>query len=202
MFLNCGTAEDSWVSLGLQGDQTSQSWRKSVLNIHWKDWCWSWSSSTLATWCEQPTHWKRPWSWERLRAGGEGDDRRLMVEWHHWFNRRELGWTPGDSEGQGGLACCSPWGHKESDTTERLDISNSTCSLHIRYWKSSVRSHKDAEMNKVCRGSILKNRVIGGLKMWNMDLLLLSLLHVFKHLDNVRICKRCIFFHHTMGFTS
>ena len=40
-----------------------------------KDWCWSWNSNTLATWCKEPTHWKRPWYWERLRAGGEGDDR-------------------------------------------------------------------------------------------------------------------------------
>jgi len=50
-------------------------WRISVLNIHWKDWCWSWNSSTLATWCKELTHLKRPWCWERLRAGGEGDDR-------------------------------------------------------------------------------------------------------------------------------
>ena len=50
-------------------------WRKLVLNIHWKDWCWSWNSSTLATWCKELTHLKRPWCWERLRAGGEGDDR-------------------------------------------------------------------------------------------------------------------------------
>ena len=42
---------------------------KSVLNIHWKDWCWSWNSNTLATWCEEPAHWKRPWCWERLKAG-------------------------------------------------------------------------------------------------------------------------------------
>ena len=34
----------------------------SVLNIHWKGWCWKWSSNTLATWCEELTHWKRPWS--------------------------------------------------------------------------------------------------------------------------------------------
>ena len=46
-----------------------------VLGVHWKDWCWSWNSSTLATWCEELTHFKRPWCWERLRAGGEGDDR-------------------------------------------------------------------------------------------------------------------------------
>ena len=43
--------------------------------VHWKDWCWSWNSSTLATWYEELTHLKRPWCWERLRAGGEGGDR-------------------------------------------------------------------------------------------------------------------------------
>ena len=43
--------------------------------VHWKDWCWSWNSNTLATWCEELTHWKRPWCWERLKAGGEGDNR-------------------------------------------------------------------------------------------------------------------------------
>ena len=37
--------------------------------IHWKDWCWSWSYNTLAIWCEGLTHWKRPWCWERLKVG-------------------------------------------------------------------------------------------------------------------------------------
>ena len=41
-------------------------------DIHWKDWCWN--SKALATWCKELTHWKRPWWWERLKAGGEGDD--------------------------------------------------------------------------------------------------------------------------------
>ena len=41
----------------------------------WHLWCWSWSSSTLAPSCEELTHWKRPWCWEGLGAGGEGDDR-------------------------------------------------------------------------------------------------------------------------------
>ena len=49
--------------------------RKSVLHIHWKGWHWSWSSNTLATWYKELTHWKRPWCWDRLKAGGEGDDR-------------------------------------------------------------------------------------------------------------------------------
>ena len=50
MLLNCGVAEDSWEPLGLREDQTCQSSRKSVLNIHWMDWCWSWNSNTLAIW--------------------------------------------------------------------------------------------------------------------------------------------------------
>ena len=61
--------------------EISQSQRKSVLNIHWKDGCWSWNSNTLATWCEEVTHWKRSWCWERLKAGGEGDDR----GWDGWM---------------------------------------------------------------------------------------------------------------------
>ena len=61
ILLNCGVEEDSWESLGLQGDPTSQSWRKSILNVHWKDWWWNWSANTLVTWCKETTHWKRPW---------------------------------------------------------------------------------------------------------------------------------------------
>ena len=71
MLLNCGVEEDSWESLGLQGDPTSPSERRSVLGVHWKDWCWSWNSNTLATSCEELTHLKTPWCWERLRAEGE-----------------------------------------------------------------------------------------------------------------------------------
>ena len=80
MLLNCGVGEDSWESLRLQGDPTSPSERRSVLNIHWKDWCWSWNSNTLATWCKELTHMKRPWCWGRLKAGGKRDDRR----WEGW----------------------------------------------------------------------------------------------------------------------
>ena len=42
---------------------------------------WSWNFNTLATWCEEPVHWKRPWCWERLKAGGEGVDR----GWDGWM---------------------------------------------------------------------------------------------------------------------
>ena len=50
--------------------RSSQSIVKEISpNIHWMDSCWSWNSNTLATWCEELTHWKRPWCWERLKAG-------------------------------------------------------------------------------------------------------------------------------------
>ena len=55
MPLNCGVEEDPCESPGLQRDQTSQSWRKPTLNIHWKDWCWSWRSKSLAIWCKELT---------------------------------------------------------------------------------------------------------------------------------------------------
>ena len=51
------------------------------LEYSWKDWCWSWKSNTLATCCEEPTHWRRPWCWERLKVGGEGGKRR----WDGWM---------------------------------------------------------------------------------------------------------------------
>ena len=59
---------------------TSRRSNQSILKeispgVHWKDWCWSWNCNTLATWCKELTHLKRPWCWERLRAGGEGDNR-------------------------------------------------------------------------------------------------------------------------------
>ena len=62
--------------------RSNQSILKEISpGVHWKDWCWSWSSNTLATWYEELTHWKRPWCWERLKAGGEGDDR----GWDVWM---------------------------------------------------------------------------------------------------------------------
>ena len=55
----------------------NQAW----IFIHWKDWCWSWSSNTLATCCKEQTHYKRPWCWEKLKARGKQSDRR----WDGWM---------------------------------------------------------------------------------------------------------------------
>ena len=82
-----------------------------------EDWCWSWSSNSLATWCEELTLRKdldagKDWGQEEK---GVAEDE--MVGWHHQLNGHEFEQIPGDSEGQGSLERCSPWGCKESDTT-------------------------------------------------------------------------------------
>ena len=69
--------------------RSNQSILKEISpGVHWKDWCWSWNSNTLATLCEELTHLKRPCCWERLKVGGEGDDR----GWDGWMASRTQ-WT-------------------------------------------------------------------------------------------------------------
>ena len=121
MLLNCGVGEDSWESLRLQGDPTSPFWRTSALGFLWKEWYLSWNSSTLATSCEELTHWKRLWCWEGLGAGGEGDDggwdgwMASLTRWMWvWVNSGSLWWT-----GRPGMLRFMD--HKQSDTTEWLN---------------------------------------------------------------------------------
>ena len=73
-----------WMARG-----SNQSILKEISpDIHWKDWRWSWNYNTLDTWCEELTHFKRPWCWERLKVGGEGDDR----GWDGWM-ASPIWWT-------------------------------------------------------------------------------------------------------------
>ena len=75
----------------------NQSW----IFIHWKDWCWSWNPNNLATWCKELTPWKRPWCWERLKEGGEGDERgwdglMASLTWWTWvWSSSESWWWSG-----------------------------------------------------------------------------------------------------------
>ena len=108
------------------------------LGVHWKDWCWSWNSNTLATWWEEMTHLKRPWCWERLRAGGEGGNR----GWDGWM-ASPTGWTwvwvdSGSWWWTGSLVCCDSWGCKESDTTEWLNWTGSWKALPSDTWDACL----------------------------------------------------------------
>ena len=93
--------------------RSNQSVLKEISpNIHQKDWCWSWISNTLATWCEELTHWKRPWDGKDWRQEEKGTTEDEMVGWHHRLNGHEF-------EQALGVWCASvPWRCKELDTTE------------------------------------------------------------------------------------
>ena len=98
-----------------KGNQSGCSWEGLMLK---------WNSNTLATWCEKLTHLKRPCAgkdWGEEEKGMTEDE---MLQWHHWLDRHGFVWTPGVGDGQGGLACCSSWGHKKSDMTEQLMWTN------------------------------------------------------------------------------
>ena len=117
MLSNCGTGEDPESPLEY----------KKIKPVHPKgnhSWIFTGRADAEA---EAPILWppdvkswltgKTLWCPERLKAGGKGTTEDEMVGWHHWLNGHEFAQTPGDSEGQGSLVCCSPWSYKEPDTT-------------------------------------------------------------------------------------
>ena len=109
MFLNCGVAEDSWESLGLQGDPTS--------NPKGNQWIFTGRTDAEAeTPILCPPHakswliWKDPDVCEDWRQEEKGMTEDEMVGWHHRHNGHGFGWTPGVGDEQGGLECCGSWG--------------------------------------------------------------------------------------------
>ena len=82
-----------------------------------------------------------------------------MVGWHHQLNRHEFEQTPGDGDGQGGLASCSPWGHKESDRTERLNNTITICVLTLQMLKNqlNIRSKKQKDLTNNDTLTIFQN---------------------------------------------
>ena len=113
MLLNCGAKEDFWESLKSPLDSKEIKPVNPKRNQPWIFIGRMMKLNTLAIRCEKPTHRKRPWCWERLKAEGEEDYR----GWDGWMasptNWYEFEQTLGDDEGQGSLTCCSPWSCKE-----------------------------------------------------------------------------------------
>ena len=144
MLLNCGVGEDSWESLGLQGIQPvnpkgNQSWiftgrtdAKTEAPVLWPPNVKSW------------VIWKDPDAGKHWRQEEIGMTEDEMVGWHNLLNGHEFKQALGDHEGQGSLAWCSPWGHRESDMTEQLNNNNNQTQMlevikmgklcHCRWW--------------------------------------------------------------------
>ena len=122
MLLNCGVGEDSWESLGLQGDPNSPPKGN-------QSWVFTGRANVEA---EPLILWK-----------GMTEDE--IVGSNHWFNGHEFGWTLGAGNGQGGLVCCNAWCCKELDMIERLSWTEENLkiwdkgfefsSLHVKNWE-------------------------------------------------------------------
>ena len=112
MLLNCGVGEDSWDSLGLQGDPPSPFWRRSTLDFFGRS---DAKAETPILWPPHVKSWlmgKDPDAdrdWGQEEKGMTEDE---MAGWHHRLHGHEFEWTRGVGDGQGSLACCSPQGTK------------------------------------------------------------------------------------------
>ena len=122
MLSNCGAGEDSWEFLDSKG--SNQSILKEInpenslegLMLKLK---------LQYLWPGKEPDAGKDWRQEEETTKDE------MVGWHHWLDGHEFEQAPGDSEGQGSLVCCSPWGRKESDMTEWLNNNNDP---HAELW--------------------------------------------------------------------
>ena len=120
MLLNCGVGEDSWESLELKINSVHPKGNQSWIFIGRTDA----EAETPILWPPDEKNWlivKDPDSGKDWRWEEKGMTEDEMVGWHHQFDGHEFEQAPGVGDGQGSLACCSPWGHNESDMTEWLN---------------------------------------------------------------------------------
>ena len=134
MLSNCGAGEDFWDSVDCKIIPVNRKGNQPWIRI----------GRTVAE-AEIPILWPpdvRNWliwkdpdtgkDWSQEKKGMTEDE---MVRWHHWLDGHEFEQAPGVGNGQGSLACCSPWGHKESDMTERMNWTEK-----VTYFLSSSQS--------------------------------------------------------------
>ena len=150
MLLSCGVGEDSWEFLGLQGDETSQSSRKSILNIHWKDWCWSWNSNTLAIWSDANNWLLGKDFYEGRRRRGQWRIRWLIASptWWTWVwaSSQSWWWT----ENHGGLQSVRSQRVGHDWATELLECLKTMLLLFfILYVKWKSKSGSGGRVNSV-----------------------------------------------------
>ena len=136
MLLNCGIGRRLLRVPWTAWRSNQSTLKRSVLGVHWKDWCSSWNSNTLATWFEELTHLQRPWCWERLRAGGEGDNTgwdgwmASLTQWTCvWVNFESWWWT-----GRPGVLRFMRLQRVGHDWATELNWTDSKMSLIMTWW--------------------------------------------------------------------
>ena len=150
IFNELNYADSTWNGLELINIAIYYNLSKSALGFLWKEWCWSWNSSALATSCEELTHWKRLWCWEGLGAGGEGDDRGWdgwMVSLTRWtwvsVNSESWWWTgrPGVLRFMGSQRVGHDWA-TELNWTElkQKDYTSINIAIHYNLRKKPIPS--------------------------------------------------------------
>ena len=128
------TVPSSWAKgvsqfLASGGQSIEISASASVFTMNIQDWFpLGWTG-----WISLQTTGKDPDAGKDWRQEEKGTSEDEMVRWHHWLNGREFEQALGVGDGQGSLACCSPWGCKESDTTEQLNWPKGVC--HVWMWE-------------------------------------------------------------------
>ena len=117
-------------------------------------WSWSWNVSTLATWCKELTHLKRPWCWKRLKAGGEGDDRgwdgwmASLTQWTWvWVNSESWWWTgkPGMLQSMGSQRVWHNW---VTELTEQIASGEERGQKRTR-WLDGITDSMDMNLSKL-----------------------------------------------------
>ena len=143
------------------------------MNIHWKDWCWSWSSNTLTTRCKEPTHWKRPWCWARLKAG-EGDRRRdgwmaSPTQWTWvWASSRSWWWTgkPGMLQSMGWQKVRHKWANELNTDTQNLRSKIQNELYFSLFLRNKWRDSKPVNVTSYVLGFVSKTLLNQGPTTW------------------------------------
>ena len=150
VLLNCGVGESS-LKVPWTARRSNLFILKEISPEYTLNWCWSWNSSTLALWCEELSHWKRPWCWERLKAGGEGDDRgwedRMAspTRWTWvWASSGSWWWT-----GKSGILQSTVLQRVGHDWVAKLNWMDENCLKEVIYLNQGCKAHLHAYVRTV-----------------------------------------------------
>ena len=155
MLLNCDPGENAWSPLDSkeikpvnpEGNQPEHSLEGQMLKL---------SSSTLGAWCEELTHWKRPCCWERLKAGGEGDNRgwngwmASLTQWTWvWASSGSWWWTgkPGVLQSMGSQRVGHNW------------LTELNCTELVTPWSAECQAPLSSTISRVCSNSLILSRL-------------------------------------------